>query len=678
MFPTGIASVFASHSQVASTPLSLDRLCTSPASIPASNFPIFRHLPIELHNQFYPYLTTDDLASLSLVDQACRQWVRGVQFRNVKFNHKDASLELVARLAREAKHALDGAQATPPDDEVALSAEMGVMSLGAEANAPSQLRSCPSRSFTPLIGPCIRRLVISTPPGILATQNPFTLIRLFPHSASVRTKCMIAAQESEAMYFRVLLSVIRWALPNLQVLDWQRRLVWTTEMEDVFTGMKALRHLRLGCVMLEDGWDRVGDTTRRDEWELETLVINVAYPVEETATGGNLTPFVRSLLTSCASSLSMLALKEWTGAASCGGAVIKTLSQELRGLHKLRVLVLDDIVVENLDVFLGMNSEPTTRVRTLTVDAGKEKTCQYLTTRGAIRSLENLYWLNYAPTLADDQPVNTSDTYQSILTFLSANPHLYSFATSSALPLPFITENLLPLLVAEFYNLTSLNLIFGDASIPDEALQTISTIPTLKHLWLSAGHQYGTRHTWSPSHSHIATLLLPLRHSLTSLVITRDAYLIETHPLHHATLDNYYSAFNPPRDVVFLASHGADHGDLGLGFDREFIARRDAQKRIWEQRHRDEMVKIVKGCYLGLDSRSSATDTQTSSVSPRPGGFGFEQLSWCYVGQLSMQIRRLEGCRSDDGVQVVVETEERDAQNRFLKSRWGIENEFPF
>ncbi|KAF8663997.1 hypothetical protein AX16_000848 [Volvariella volvacea WC 439] len=639
-FPNGIAATFEdTDGLIYTSPLTYDRV--NGGRHIQSKFPIFQ-LPIELFGCFFPYLDNKDLAALALVDRDCRQWARSMQFANVTLDYGPKSSEIFWQLKVET------------DEQ-------------RKFHSSSQIDSVPPVT----ISSCIRRLIVLGPPAIITKPYPRERL-LCPDTAFEALFPCEDAECRERSYFRLLGRIVR-QLPNLQVLDWNCSMVMEKGvLNDVLRS--NIRHLRLNNIRageddaevpglvytcprshLNSQNDGCGDETEEVSLEdgslpLESLVAGVSWPICGSTAVGDIGPFLSELIRVSAPTLKNLALRDWSPSALASGRVYE-LAGDLQCLQRLRNVVLDEICVKPLDRLLG----PRTSVTSLTVDSLAEHSRRYLVDRGAIPSLEHLHWI-YA-----------EDSFPDMMTFLDANRQLTFFAISTAIPADLITTELLPKFASDFHFLTSLNLKWSGATIPEDSLELLAKIHCLKHMWISAGCQAGCRHTWEIDHAALRDALKPLAR-LETFAVTRDTYSIRVHPLRDPDPAVYYMNQNFPVGVTFADYLNEDEmrdGYLGSG-----VVRNGLMTRGWERWHRS-MMHVEAQKYVEC----------------------FSKLTWCFIGQICWAVVEedsnttqsppsadKEGTTASSHTcrkAVAEHNGERDPDLKHLHRRWGIVNEFP-
>lgn len=110
------------------------------------------------------------------------------------------------------------------------------------------------------------------------------------------------------------------------------------------------------------------------------------------------------------------------------------------------------------------------------------------------------------------------------LQFLQENPHLKLLSLQNCTA-NIVETAVLPLLVAQFKNLQSLEVVFEeeDRWLSDTATTLISRLTTLTKLHLSLGNRFGWRRTWLVNHKAIRDCIKHLP-ALKMLALSRDTY----------------------------------------------------------------------------------------------------------------------------------------------------------
>jgi hypothetical protein len=250
---------------------------------------------------------------------------------------------------------------------------------------------------------------------------------------------------------------------------------------------------------------------------------------------------------------------------------------------------------------LMLNSEPYSDSRMLNVLLGAESECRLRVlhantehdemtslcyeNRGTIHSLETFVWYSFR--LPPDQSLG----------FLRSNIQLSKLKVFFAAPPILLEEQLLPLLSRSFSRLKSLSLVWDDTFIPDSALELISSLQSLEQICLSAGQQYGWKHSWLIDHNSMRRNLAKLTR-LRKIAFPRDSYNPRTGSL---DIESYYEVRIPG-----LENDETLWEDMRRGVKLE---------QIWERQHQ-HMILVEANKYIRM----------------------LPKLEWLYFGQLPMGV----------------------------------------
>jgi hypothetical protein len=239
-------------------------------------------------------------------------------------------------------------------------------------------------------------------------------------------------------------------------------------------------------------------------------------------------PLCASILCQCAPTLENLIWRT-TGAAGNDPQTLGTDLSRIPSFPKLRRFELDDSVVfadaQTLNSPIGGLLEAPIRYLVANTGPGYEghgkirETC--FRDRGCMPTLETFVWTHAE--LRDEHSLD----------FLIDNPHLRRLSMPGAIaPLGEIEGKLLPLLVANFRYLTSLDLSWQlvrhqNEHISFAELEKISEITTLENLQISGyDRRPGGRLRWIPNHEKLREKLSPL-HRLKKFSIADEFYIYE-------------------------------------------------------------------------------------------------------------------------------------------------------
>ncbi|KAF8635318.1 hypothetical protein AX17_003949 [Amanita inopinata Kibby_2008] len=546
------------------TPLSFD---TANQNLPVTSPLFIFRFPIELLSHILPYFDRDDLASLALVDRDCRQLARSVQFAKVTIFGKVYSINLLADLLREA-----------------------------DVRAKS-----PNTPF-PSIGACIRKLVIN--------EN------FYDDEVLRGLNYALGLDIAQSMC-----RTIRHAMPNLHILDWNRRA--SLSFDDVNRVLQSpVKHIRLKGIKIKGPCP---DFTSLPMPTYETVSMYLP-DADPNGTTPDTSMLCLHILRSSASTLRGLILEGETT------RLAPIFTDDTR-FPNIRSLVLRsrhncDTLLQNI---LGSN----TCTRNLTLNSADPTVREFIRCRGYISTLESFHLLN--------EDIGTGDHF---LAFLNANTHLTTVEISEPLLSSILDGRLLPMLKNNFHCLSSLHINWARDVISEESLRLLSKITTLKHLWISAGQLLGWfRMHWTVDHNSILDALKPLQH-LEKLTFTDETYTTEVHPLTNPDPGKYYHTKAIPstvqtseyltRDEQLELYETLDTANVDLLF-----ALRDRMRvLVWERWHRGRMAAIAS-TYAKI----------------------FPKLRSCFVGQLFFGI--VDGC-------VSCESKKRDSFSEIVAVKWRL------
>jgi hypothetical protein len=163
--------------------------------------------------------------------------------------------------------------------------------------------------------------------------------------------------------------------------------------------------------------------------------------------------------------------------------------------------------------------------------------------------------------------------------------------------------------------------VWGDTVIPNSALEIIGSLKSLEQVSLSAGEQFGWRHSWLIDHNAMRRTLANLT-GLRKMAFSRDSY---TYP-GLAGVESYYEALIPA----------------------------EMDEALWESQHRD-MILAEADKYVRILSK----------------------LEWLYFGQLPMQVTERDGEsdrhseRCGEEKKAVILSIQRDSCYTLLKRIFG-------
>ncbi|KAF9481928.1 hypothetical protein BDN70DRAFT_892971 [Pholiota conissans] len=436
------------------------------------------------------------------------------------------------------------------------------------------------------IASCVRRLTV--------TAEPFN--KIVPNYATVLSEyddlSLAKIDPSFNRFVECASHVVENSYPNIHILDWDApTLIPVPTLNSILAS--PIKHLRFkGATVHDDGCTRLNTSTSA----LETLCFDVSFT--RTHNRRRTPLFFKDILFSSTATLRQLI---WIGHLNDDEIVIE--NDDITFPH-LRSLTLD-IISSNSDQVVQLLLGPSSRVETLAMDTMTASSRKFFATRGYMSPLRRLCWLNHNQ--GDLSP------YDAIMEFLRANTHLAELHIPGPASPEFLELTLLPTLLQEFNGLTSLHLVWQAPDIYDDALEAVSSIPTLWHVWLSAGNQNCLRNTWEVQHPSILARLSPLTH-LKTFALSHDTYKVNAHPLAPRSCD-YYASRALPVDLdvsKYLSPTDFDiyqgkNVDFSMGTTHKIEMRRLA----WESWHGERMQAIA------------------DRYSDR-----FPSLRWLFIGQL--------------------------------------------
>ena len=279
-------------------------------------------------------------------------------------------------------------------------------------------------------------------------------------------------------------------------------------------------------------------------------------------------------------------------------------------------------------------------LRVLEVDTERDSiSVDFFQKRGRISSLETFAWST------SRIPASHS------LEFLRANTQLSKLRLQHSAPEELLGI-LLPILSTSFSNLRSLSLAWESTSIPESALELISTLKTLEQIHLSAGCQFGWKYDWMIDHESMQKHLKKLP-CLRKIALSRDSY--------------YNGFVNEPWPPA------------GYYYSRKYLAAQDApvnpteRDAVWEQMHRKRMLDEaydyvtempnLEWLYIG---EYCLAFEERSSAGKEPY-FLCEDLEWLYIGEYCLAFEE----RSSAGKEPYFLCEERDSCYTLLRRMFG-------
>lgn len=475
------------------------------------------------------------------------------------------------------------------------------------------------------IGTCIRRLTVSSIRHHSRTRKGIDVDGLHELSIQDRFRCT-EPKQTETQYLHSICELLP-HLPNLHILDWNDEGPLTPDMMKLIMS-SSIAHLRLNGPVFDSPFP-LPRPASGTSWPLETLFLNTGSS-EAAPTPGSVIP---GLLRLTAPTLRQLV---W-----CGNA--DRLSWPCPSYEDIRFPVLRDVVLHQVRFrdpsLLHRIFDERSLIRSLSVDSSSI-TPQFLARHGRIPSLASLRWNS-----------SYSDSHDDMVKFMHANHQLFCLEIAVPLSSASIDSILIQHDRLHFDYLVALHLVSEDRNFPREALKTIALAKSLKHLWLSAGAQWGLRHEWEIDHECVMDVLKPL-FRLETIAFTRDSYRVNGHILLDASIERYYMNKVLPSDLLLhnylteeeLMKANTSH----VTFDHSLRLRDSLFSLAWERWHQSQMVMYA---------------TEYSKV--------FRELKWRFMGQLPMRVEEnvfwriaeLDACERDPSLDAL-----RAHWDRVLKS----------
>ena len=313
-------------------PLTFDRVYSG--HIITSAFPLFK-LPVEISSRVLAYLTTKDLATLSLVDRDCLRLAMPSNFKDVKLWFDPLK-----------PHSL--------------------LTNNSSSNRTQFSPSHPSLEMPS----CVRRLTITTDPS--REGLPIFSARVMGHTSSSENPDV-----DFISFIQSVSQIIEKSLPNLHILDWDLPTsIPSPTLRSIFAS--PAKHLRLEGVVLNEDDDIC---LKNEQVPLESLNLNVSF----TSRSREAPHFFDNVFRRTHSTLRQL---RWTGNLEAEQIFLGNRYE----FPCLRSLTLDTISCDSeniMELFLG----PRTRVETLAVDTMTPSASTFLGTRGYMSSLKHFCWL---------------------------------------------------------------------------------------------------------------------------------------------------------------------------------------------------------------------------------------------------------------------------------------------
>ncbi|KPI43948.1 uncharacterized protein AB675_6240 [Cyphellophora attinorum] len=417
----------------------------------ASDSLLFNVLPTEILTKVIKFLPAESLNILAVVSRDCRVFARTIQFETRVFDY--VNLDLVYHLHREIF-----AIAQPRTDQLFL-------------------------------GPCIRRLRINTHAAVFNFRHDLDSESRSGQSDEEMPVPFQAALDSFFRdYLPLVCNIIRYALPNLELLEWSdhTRLsgsAWKAILRSPVRHLKLFR-VSVNCKTLNE----VRALSQAAGASIETLEVELSRDIDtigksDEAERTTCYDFTIELLNRCASRLKTLV---WSGGFNRGSGTQKPANS--------CIWQSSDLCHSN------------------TSTAANDFVVNHISHLGNLPALKGFVWRQFVHTPA--LPIK----------FLEQNPQLELLSLDNC-PGDFLNDLVLPLLASDFTRLTSLELIYDEhcTILSKTALSYISQLKTLVQLHLQLGHQLGWRRTWVVKHRDIRDCVQQLP-NLKILALSRDTY----------------------------------------------------------------------------------------------------------------------------------------------------------
>ena len=321
---------------------------------------------------------------------------------------------------------------------------------------------------------------------------------------------------------------------------------------------------------------------------------------------GSTSLFCSSLLRQCAPTLEVLI---WEGLAYLKN-YIEVDEHEPLSFPRLRTLKIGHISFKNTFILEALLNAPLTTL--IISNPGNPQLIQCTRAVGNIRTLETLVYEGVISAASFD--------------FLKTNQHISSLSFALSNPASLIEDKLLPLLSSSFTALRSLRLTWNEeiTIMSTSVLQMISTLRNLEQICLSAGHQFGWRHSWAIDHE-LMRKYLSLLPELKKIVFSRDSYEGS-----ERGIEFYYEDRIPSQPLVEA------HPEW-----------EDTPEALWELGHR-QMVLDEANLYVRM----------------------IPKLEWIFLGQLPLEIRRQQNM--DEDITTFEIMSERDDCWTLLRRMFGV------
>ncbi|KAI1781365.1 hypothetical protein F4818DRAFT_398809 [Hypoxylon cercidicola] len=434
----------------------------------ASTSSILFTIPTEILELIIGYVASDKshLASLALVNSACRQLARSCQFKSIVLDYGSTATKVLALLSKEA------AQRYRSADRVSISPSLGICVRQLMINASSYWSSV--ESFMP------------------STRHSETVVD-DDELATARSVASILNEHLEHLYWPTVLLVIP-TLPNLQSLTMESCELGD-EVLDCLMG-SSIKHLKLRGQFQRIPNVRLG----RNSCPLETLSVDTSWDFHSAFDHpGQLdsSAFYQGLLELCCSSLRCLELAQ----RDFPGKKDRPISFDIK-FPELKTLQIGWFTSVDARAVSCLVREGLSSLSIPYDDPPSEL--------GQINTLDTL--ILYGNEATGSAPAR----------LIKSNTQIRSLAIRHGRSDTFLRHAIQSLRYHE--NLKSLSLIWEENDIPEASLEQLSFLSQVEVIHISAGELFGWPHDWFVDHSIIGGYLSRLV-NLRRLIIQRDTYL---------------------------------------------------------------------------------------------------------------------------------------------------------
>lgn len=448
-------------------PVSFNRVIEGSST--ASTSSILFTIPTEILELIIGHVASDKshLASLALVNSACRQLARSCQFNSIVLDYGSTATKVLAILLKEA------AQRYRSADRVTISPSLGICVRQLMINSTSYWSSL--KSFMPP----------TRHSGRVADNNEL---------ATAYSVGSILSEHLEHLYWPTVLLVIP-TLPNLQSITMESCELGD-ELLDCLMG-SSIKHLKLRGQFQRIPSARPG----RSSCPLETLSVDTSWDLHFASDHpGQLdsSAFYQGLLELCCSSLRSLELTQ----RDIPGRNNRSISFDIK-FPELKTLQIGWFTSVDARAVSCLVREGLSSLSIPYDDPSSEL--------GQINTLDTL--ILYGNEATGSAPAR----------LIKSNTQIRSLAIRHGRPDTFLRHAIQSLRHHE--NLKSLSLIWKENDIPEASLDKLSFLSQVEVLHISAGQSFGWPHDWFVDHSIIGGYMSRLV-NLRCLIIQRDTYLL--------------------------------------------------------------------------------------------------------------------------------------------------------